>query len=125
MEVKDSSQQDKADNINIITDSNDNEEKSNISDYNYFNNNSNNLFNNSFDSDTSNYSYHSVKTPHPYIKPQSSNIFMLGENLEGVAETKIDINSNNNYNNYSSFSPMRQMGYQRIDTQVKICLILA
>ena len=51
MEVKDSSQQDKADNINIITDSNDNEEKLNISDYNYFNNNSNNLFNN-FDSDT-------------------------------------------------------------------------
>ena len=92
MEVKDSSQQDKADNINIITDSNDNEEKLNISDYNYFNNNSNNLFNN-FDSDTSNNSYHSVKTPHPYIKPQSSNIFMLGENL-GVAETKIDINSN-------------------------------
>ena len=114
MEVKDSSQQDKTDNINIITDSNDNEEKSNISDYNYFNNNSNNLFNNSFDSDTSNNSYHSVKTPHPYIKPQSSNIFMLGENLEGVAETKIDINSNNNYNNYSSFSPMRQMGYQRM-----------
>ena len=124
MEVKDSSQHDKADNINIITDSNDNEEKSNnISDYNYFNSNYNNLFNNSFDSDTSNNSYHSVKTPHPYIKAQSSNIFMLGENLEGVAETKIE--NNNNYNNYSSFSPMRQMGYQRIDTQVKICLILA
>lgn len=113
MEVKDSSQQDKADNINIITDSNDNEEKSNnISDYNYFNSNYNNLFNNSFDSDTSNNSYHSVKTPHPYIKAQSSNIFMLGENLEGVAETKIE--NSNNYNNYSSFSPMRQMGYQRM-----------
>ena len=40
MEVKDNSQQDKADNINIITDSNDNEEKANnISDYNLFNNN--------------------------------------------------------------------------------------
>ena len=39
MEVKDNSQQDKADTINIITDSNDNEEKANnISDYNLFNN---------------------------------------------------------------------------------------
>ena len=115
MEVKDNSQQDKADNINIITDSNDNEEKANnISDYNLFNNNYNNIFNNSFDSDTSNNSFHSVKTPHPYIKNQSStNIFMLGENLAGVPETKIEIN-NNNYNNYSSFSPMRQMGYQRM-----------
>ena len=115
MEVKDNSQQDKADNINIITDSNANEEKANnISDYNLFNNNYNNIFNNSFDSDTSNNSFHSVKTPHPYIKNQSSsNIFMLGENLAGVPETKIEIN-NNNYNNYSSFSPMRQMGYQRM-----------
>ena len=115
MEVKDNSQQDKADTINIITDSNDNEEKANnISDYNLFNNNYNNIFNNSFDSDTSNNSFHSVKTPHPYIKNQSStNIFMLGENLAGVPETKIEIN-NNNYNNYSSFSPMRQMGYQRM-----------
>lgn len=134
------SQQDKADNINIITDSNDNDDTPNInnnsknpsyiSDYNLFNgnNNYNNIFNNSYDSDTSNHSYHSVKTPHPYHKSRSStdNIFLLNNEFNefneiknGLEDQKQDINNSinhsntNNLNHYSSFSPLRQKIVQK------------
>ena len=88
MEVgkSESSQTDKNDNINIIADDNESNSKGNpsiISDYNIFNgasNNYNNIFNHSFDSDTSNNSFHSVKTPHPYMKSKSSsNNFIYNE----------------------------------------------
>lgn len=133
------SQQDKADNINIITDSNDDTPNVNnsaknpsyISDYNLFNgnnNNYNNIFNNSYDSDTSNHSFHSVKTPRPYQKSRSSshNIFLFNNELNefneiknGLEEQKQDINNSinhsntNNFNYYSSFSPLRPKNIQK------------
>ena len=114
MEVgkSESSQTDKNDNINIIADDNESNSKGNpsiISDYNIFNgasNNYNNIFNHSFDSDTSNNSFHSVKTPHPYMKSKSSsNNFIYNDSMELMNEP--NTNNDNNFN-YSSFSPMRQ-----------------
>lgn len=97
------SESSQTDSINIIQD--ENESKGNqsiISDYNVFNGSYNNLFNNSFDSDTSNNSFHSVKTPHPYMKSKS----LTNQNL--YEETIEQNDNNNNCNNYSSFSPMRR-----------------
>ena len=83
------SESSQTDSINIIQD--ENESKGNqsiISDYNVFNGSYNNLFNNSFDSDTSNNSFHSVKTPHPYMKSKS----LTNKNLY---EETIEQNDNN------------------------------
>ena len=110
MEVgkSESSQTDKNDNINIIADDNESNSKGNpsiISDYNIFNgasNNYNNIFNHSFDSDTSNNSFHSVKTPHPYMKSKSSsNNFIYNDSMELMNEP--NTNNDNNFNYSSRF----------------------
>ena len=97
------SEHSQTDSINIIQD--EIESKGNqsiISDYNVFNGSYNTLFNNSFDSDTSNNSFHSVKTPHSYMKSKS----LTNKNLYEETNEQNDIN--NNCSNYSSFSPMRR-----------------